>query len=1353
MARMPNFTDLARRRRPGPRIEALEPRLLLNGAAVGITFRDDGDPMPGGGPPVAALQRYVFEIDPTPGGADPINAVEVRVESATAAIHQVFTRSGSPLFGFEYADTPSPDSLAAAVRALDSHLLDGRFAIDLLAPGDSREDIAGVTIDSPGQDAFAGPFGPAEAQIDLLVGDQQDSGFGVGAHVRMAMAGPGAVEPFDLYALVLPDVLVDTVQVTVTVASATAGEVTEQFIVGGGGPTVTVNPRTTTDRTPSLSGSIDDPDATVSVAVAGSVYVAENLGSTWRLADNVISPALPLGTYDVVVTATNQQGASGIDPSTNELVIRPPVPNPVPVVTVDPLLTNDPSPELGGTVNDATALVTVVVDGQSHTAVNAGARWRLGDDVLAPLDDGTWNVSVSATNANGTGFDGTTDELMIDTVAPAVTVDDVITGDDTPALGGGIDDPDAAVRVEVDGQAHDATNLGSTWTLADDVLAALAPGTYDVTVIATDALGNEGVDTSIDELTVDTSVPIVTVTPLTTGDRTPRIVGTVNDAAATVRVEIDGRVIEARNVGDGTWSVERDQVDPPLDDGTYDVVVTATSATDREGGDATTDELTVDGTPPEATFDAFATADATPALQGTIDDPLATVRVRLLDQTLDATNHGDGTWSIGDDVAAAIPDGRHDVEISATDPVGNFATLLIPLALVVDTVAPVITTAPQRTSDPSPDLAGTVDDPTALVTVTIDGVTYDATLPGDGTWRLGGDAIAGPLLDGAYDVIATATDPVGNAGIDVAGGALVIDTSAPSAALTVPNDADGDKSETVRAAVAAFEVTFSETVDDATVNGASVQVRRDGLALVLGADYDLDLSANPVLSIESIGAPFGAGTYEIVIGDDIADLAGNTIEDPTYTVLIGLSVALPAKQKLTVEEDGASIATIQLTHADGTVTFAGDDLVLAQVRNRMVVRGRNVAIARIEIDGTDPRRSKLLIRSRAGLDVGTITGGGMKSIDLKHSRLVGNTIDLDGPLGSLKVASISDGAHVRLGGTGHDRLTLTVAGHVGDPGSPAGADGVDLVFPGTVKKAAVKSWTGGQWTVGAVGSVRTSAGGFTPSVDIAGGFKGFDVRGGDFRPAEFRSGTADGDGDGDAFNDGDGDGGKIAARAGRDGVGGAVDVAGLVSLDGDLKSLEGRTIRAELDASGEVKRIATKDRDGGGTLDGTFTAARFGRIDAQGRTVIDVIATATSLQLGRKAAIDALRITGANWSGGRVVTQPGTRVKLIQVKSRKSKGGLIDDVLMIESPCVDTFKAGDVQATLTLEGDLGTGQFARVIDSTLHIKGDVLRRLTTRSRGELVGFAGGVLDLVNDDAPGGALRIDGLTDEGRIRTA
>ncbi|WP_228272999.1 Ig-like domain-containing protein, partial [Acinetobacter sp. TUM15371] len=78
-------------------------------------------------------------------------------------------------------------------------------------------------------------------------------------------------------------------------------------------------------------------------------------------------------------------------------------------------------------------------------------------------------------------------------------------------------------------------------------------------------------------------------------------------------------------------------------------------------------------------------------------------------------------------------------------------------------------------------LTGTVNDPTAKVVVTVDGVNYPATNNGDGTWTLADNTL--PVwTDGPHTVTVTATDPAGNVGT---GNAVVtVDTTAPTVGLS-----------------------------------------------------------------------------------------------------------------------------------------------------------------------------------------------------------------------------------------------------------------------------------------------------------------------------------------------------------------------------------------------------------------------------------------------------------------------------------------------------------------------------------------------------------------------------------------
>lgn len=90
-------------------------------------------------------------------------------------------------------------------------------------------------------------------------------------------------------------------------------------------PVVTVNPWATTDRRPALTGTVDDPTATIEVTLLQHTYPAVNQGDgTWSLPPEAVDPILSVGVYEVLVQATDRAGGTGVDLSTNELTVYVP---------------------------------------------------------------------------------------------------------------------------------------------------------------------------------------------------------------------------------------------------------------------------------------------------------------------------------------------------------------------------------------------------------------------------------------------------------------------------------------------------------------------------------------------------------------------------------------------------------------------------------------------------------------------------------------------------------------------------------------------------------------------------------------------------------------------------------------------------------------------------------------------------------------------------------------------------------------------------------------------------------------------------------------------------------------------
>lgn len=85
-------------------------------------------------------------------------------------------------------------------------------------------------------------------------------------------------------------------------------------------PVVTVNSLATQDSTPTLTGTVDDPTATVQVTIAGQTKTASIAGSNWTV-NGALFANITDGVYDVLVAGTDDAGNVGNDATTNEVTI------------------------------------------------------------------------------------------------------------------------------------------------------------------------------------------------------------------------------------------------------------------------------------------------------------------------------------------------------------------------------------------------------------------------------------------------------------------------------------------------------------------------------------------------------------------------------------------------------------------------------------------------------------------------------------------------------------------------------------------------------------------------------------------------------------------------------------------------------------------------------------------------------------------------------------------------------------------------------------------------------------------------------------------------------------------------
>ncbi len=662
--------------------------------------------------------------------------------------------------------------------------------------------------------------------------------------------------------------LADGIHIVTVVAQRDAAIATVygQIVVDATAPAITFASVARKITSPGLSGAVNDPGATVVVTVDGADYPAVNNGQgAWSLAEGQIA-ALAEGTYTVTVTATdwlgNHTAAQG------QLTIDTTAPQ-VGMLDLD---TNSTSPGLSGTIDEIAASVSVTVNGKTYNAVNQGnGTWTLAAGQIETLPQGDHVVTITAIDAAG---NQTTDQaqLLVDTTAPIPSLDGLRTNVASPALGGNINDSTASISVNVDGADYAAVNLGDgTWSLAAGQIADLADGTYTVAVTAVDPLDNER--TIYAQLIIDTTIPTITATSRQVNVASPALSGTVNDSSAQVVITVNGVEYDAVNDGSGTWTLAAGQI-AALPSGTYAVTATATDLAGNVGVTAEAGELIVDLSAPVLTTPFSLATSGQPALSGDVNDPDADITVTVHGADYPATNNGDGTWSVAEGVIAQLPDGLHRFSVTAIDPAGNETTGDGGL-LLVDTTGPIVTFNAIIATATRPALGGTIDDNTATVVVTVNGVDYPAVNNGDGTWSLAADTVAA-LTGGAHDVVVTATDTMGNVGTHAGVDAIrVADTATITLGAGIGSisyvQADGAR-VTLSAGKGNVQVVLTGVNVTIIGSGKSRTLLADGGILKVAINVT---TATKSLTIKATGGDDGLATIDAITGPAVlSKLAG-----------------------------------------------------------------------------------------------------------------------------------------------------------------------------------------------------------------------------------------------------------------------------------------------------------------------------------------------------------------------------------------------------------------------------------------------------------------------------------------------
>ena len=206
-----------------------------------------------------------------------------------------------------------------------------------------------------------------------------------------------------------------------------------------------------------------------------------------------------------------------------------------PVVTAptDGGTVNTPTPVISGT-GEPGAVVTVTIAGLPPltATVGPGGTWTV---TAPPLGDGTFTVTATQTDPQGNvSTPSAPVTFTVDTTAAAPVIvapaEGSTTTDTTPAISG-TGEPGATVAVTVDGSFRGSAVVGTDgrWTFTSPTLV---DGPHTVSVTQTDVAGNVSPASPTRNFVVDSTIPVVTITVPTEGQRfrdtTPTFSGTAS---------------------------------------------------------------------------------------------------------------------------------------------------------------------------------------------------------------------------------------------------------------------------------------------------------------------------------------------------------------------------------------------------------------------------------------------------------------------------------------------------------------------------------------------------------------------------------------------------------------------------------------------------------------------------------------------------------------------------------------------------------------------------------------------------------------------------------------------------------
>ena len=806
-----------------------------------------------------------------------------------------------------------------------------------------------------------------------------------------------------------------TIDVSVTDRSGNTGSTSLDVVVNTVTPVIAISTLAADDvinatekgEDLQISGTSNQPEGTtITVTLNGIHYTATaDASGNW----SVTVPAAhvsALGEANYTVTA-NVTDSVGNSASTSHDVL---VDSSLPVVTIDTLAGDNivnaaevaAGQTLTGKVTNAAPgdTVTITLGGQTFTAtVQDDLTWSLPltQSQLTALGNGDLTVSASVTNAHGntgsSSLDFTIDAqlpgLRIDTVAGDDVINVIehaqnliVSGTSTDLAAG------SAVTVTINGKAYSATVLADgSWQAAVPAadVSQWADGALDIKASAQDASGNPvAIGTVVDVDLAPVAITISSVTDdnvLNAAEKGQDLVlsGTSSnvEAGQTVTITFAGKTytttVDAN--GDWTWTVPAADLSG-LKDGDASVQVSVTNVNGNAASSA--QAFSVDTTAPTVSIEIVSDNNIINAAEAQQDLVVNGVTNAEAGQTVTVTLNGvdytttvqaNGSWSVTVPSAdvGAITDGNYTISAAVSDKAGNPASA--DRDVLVDTTVPQLTIHTVSDDDVINSaehaqaliVTGSVTGAAAgdVVTVTLNGKSYTATLDASGNWSVGVPAAdVTALAAGDYTITAALTDKAGNSNsathgvevnltapgliIDTVSGDDVINSTEKTQDLTISGTASGLAAGAV-VTVMLNGKAYSVQVDDdgkwiTTVPASEVGQLGEALYTVTASATDSvgnSTSATHTVNVESV---LPGVIINTIAGDDVinaAELAaGQTISGKVVNAEAGNTVTVTIggnRYTATVQND--LTWSVDVPESVLTALGNGDLTVTASVTN------------------------------------------------------------------------------------------------------------------------------------------------------------------------------------------------------------------------------------------------------------------------------------------------------------------------------------------------------------------------------------------------------------------------------------